>query len=144
MENPISVSCSDDFEPVEAVSDSLKNLFLKDKWEEPYRKVLQNDDFVVLITLGAADFYVPILCTYSWDGELISREQLFTKYCGGEPGYWGNSTLFSDSKLVFNVIDSMISYDFDEYYEPIEGTTKTTVEQTKYIVESSGRIRKEK
>jgi len=102
--------------------------------------VEQNENRAVILVTYAADIIFPSIKVYDMTGRLTGEVSFMTRYCGGEPGYYGRQYFKINQDLSFAEIDTSYYMTFDSTnYETID-TTKIEIKGAIYKVDKSGII----
>ena len=112
------------------------------EFEPPYRRILTENDFEIILCFGIGDNLTPIIRTYDRNGKILSSQQLFFGYCGGEPGFYQSEFLKINSDLSITHIDSTWTYETDSLDNNIPETENLEVVITKYQIQNNGNISK--
>jgi len=140
LELPYSTACFSDYKNSPEIDKELKMKFLEGEWEWPHRRIPTNSEFIAVMNLAPADVVLPIIKTYKKSGEIISSQQMFFDYCGGEPGYYHSEHIIIKPNLVITHIDSTWTHQLDSLENEIEGTEKLEVKNFDYRILADGKI----
>ena len=99
-----------------------------------YKQIPTNGNFIMTITLGAADCYLPILTTYRLTGDRIDQKTLAIGYCGSDCGYSCEEFMTIKDDYSIYVSDTISSSDCDSLGNIIPESTKN------YVIFKSGKI----
>ena len=99
-----------------------RNVWIPNKDEFPsyymesgaYLGKVSQDNFTIVISLGGADCYLPIVTTYDSLGNKISSGGAYMGYCGDGPCYECFERFTLNEALNISVVDSSFAYDCDE------------------------------
>jgi hypothetical protein len=109
-------------------------------------QIPSNGNFIALISLGAADCFLPVLTTYSLEGEKIDEETIAIGYCGSDCGYSCSEYMTINEDYVIYVSDTISSSECDSLGQVIPSTTENYViyQEGKLLVDGKIQLNKEK
>lgn len=109
---PIVIDCkSMDHLPIEGFDPDTFGAYMGNPCVA-YAQIPTNGNYIATITLAFADCLVPVLNTYTLDGELIERQSIAVRGCGSDCGL-----LTCISSSYFNADYTLYAADTLSYYE---------------------------
>lgn len=107
-----------------------------DEYTYGYKKFRTTRNFVAIITLGAADCFVPELRTFKLTGEKIDSKSISIGYCGPDCGYSCEEYMTIKEDYSIYVSDTISSSKCDSLGNIIPGTTEN------YVIYKTGELLK--
>jgi hypothetical protein len=139
---PYETTCGK-FNPDSPIDDmDLIQKYSEGGFEPPYRRISTENDFEIVLCYGIGDNLIPIIRTYDKDGKILSSQQIFFGYCGGEPGFYQSEFLKINPDLSITHIDSTWTYEIDSLDNNIPETENLEVVITEYKIQNNGNITK--
>jgi len=138
LDLPYQTSCDNSYPDYPEVPKELIEKYTKWYLYHPYRKITTNRNFQLVLHLAPADYELPILYTFTNNGDSISTKQMFFGYCGGEPGYFHKEHFRIDEQLNIVHFDSTWRHEVDEDYNEIEGTETLKAVTTIFTLTANG------
>lgn len=139
---PFSAHCYTNYDAGLKVDQTSWEKYWNGNRQIPRFKIPTNGDFEVFYCLVPQDDLVPVLNTFSRDGNIIDSQPLFFSRCGDFPP-WGRSSasfLSIDSTLTVICRDSTVEYATDSLYNRLPGTEKISITFRKFKVADDGAI----
>jgi len=99
-----------------------------------YGQIPTNGDYIAIITIGAADCYLPVLTTYKLNGERIDQKTIAIGGCGSGPCFDCDELMTIDVNYNLYTANNFKYYDCDENYDEV--SDKVTTE----VIYRSGRL----
>lgn len=99
-----------------------------------FGRVPANGDHIAVLTLGAADCYLPTLTSYRPDGRFIGSKVIAIGGCGAGCGFTCEEFMVLNKDLSFYTSDTISTYTCDSLGYEIPGTYEH------YVVAMSGRL----
>jgi len=87
-----------------------------------YGQIPTNGEYIALITLGAADCFLPILTTYKLNGQIIDKKTIAIGYCGMDCGYYCEEFMSISDDYKIYTSDTISTYKCDDQGNEIPGT----------------------
>jgi len=106
----------------------------------PYGQAYTNGAYVAVITLGAADCYLPILTTYKPNGEIIDEKGIAIGRCGGDCGFTCEEFMTLRKDFTFYASDTITTYECDSLGNETPGTHECYVAYIEGKVKPDGTI----
>ncbi|WP_181308931.1 hypothetical protein [Rufibacter sp. XAAS-G3-1] len=106
----------------------------EDQYSLSYKSIPTNGDYTAIISLGAADCYLPILTTFKPNGEKIDSKTIAIGYCGSDCGYTCEEFMTIRKDFSVYVSDTITSAECDTLSNIIPGTTE------KYVIYKTGKL----
>lgn len=114
------------------------------KYEEEYSlaygQIPTNGNYIAIITLAAADCYLPILTTYKKNGEMIDRKTIAIGGCGSDCGFSCEEYMTINKDYTFYTSDTISSYTCDSLGNETPGTYEYYVAYRKGKLLTNGKI----
>ena len=105
-----------------------------------YGQIETNGNYIAVVTLGAADCFLPILTTYKKTGEQIDSKTIAIGYCGDGPCFECDEFMTIKEDYSIYTVDTMKTSECDEDYNPILGTESIEITYKKGKLSESGLI----
>lgn len=105
-----------------------------------YGKFITNGNYIAVITLAAADCYLPKLTTFKLNGEKIDSRTIAIGGCDDGPCYECIESMTLGEDYTLYIANTMRSYQCDTDYNEIKGTGKTTIIYREGRLTSNGKI----
>jgi hypothetical protein len=105
-----------------------------DEYHYGYKQFPANGNFIAIITLGAADCFLPVLTTFKLTGEKIDSKSISIGYCGSDCGYSCEEFMTIKEDYTIYVSDTISSSECDSLGNIIPGTTEN------YVIYKSGEL----
>jgi hypothetical protein len=124
------------------IDDSLKIKF-KPQGSAIFGRLNIDKDIVSIIYFGTADFYYPMIFTYSLEGSPIDTLSLYSGvFCDGFPGHGGRSIVLIDKNNLVVMSDTLWTSQVDSLYNKIAGTDSIAISDYKYKMLNNGHFKK--
>lgn len=94
----------------------------------------ETDKFIATLSVGAADCYVPVVTTYTHQGERIDSKNVAIGYCGSDCGYACEEFMRINEDYSMYTSDTITTAECDSLGNVIPSTTQH------YVIYKSGRI----
>ncbi len=105
-----------------------------------YGQIPANGNYVVLITLSAADCYLPVVTTFRPDGRKIAQETIAIGGCGSDCGFECEEFMTLRKDHTFYTSDTVSTYACDSLGREIPDTYQYYVTYRKGRILADGRI----
>ncbi|MDX9697646.1 MAG: hypothetical protein RBT49_17775 [Bacteroidales bacterium] len=99
-----------------------------------YCQIPTNGNFIATIVLGVADCYLPVLTTYTLNGEIIDKKVLSIGYGEIDCGQHTEDYMILEKDYKINISDTLNICECDSSYNLIEETCQ------QYVIYKKGRI----
>ncbi len=99
-----------------------------------YCQIPTNGNFIATITLGVADCYLPVLTTYTLNGEIIDEKALAIGYGLVDCGHHTEDYMILKKDYTIYVSDTLKVCECDSSYKIIEETCE------QYVIYREGRL----
>lgn len=108
-------------------------------------KVSENDKYVALLSANTyADYAIPYLLTFTLQGKLIGKLELYKIGCADEESYYSETQLMISKELLINIRDSSATYKLDNKGEIIKQSMKSESNNYRFKLMNDGTIMKDK
>ena len=108
-------------------------------------KVSENKNYVAFLSVNTyADFAIPYLITFTKQGKLITKFELYDTICGEDEFYYGVSTFTINKDLSINVNDSTAEYKRDSAGEIIKASIISKSDHNLFKLMNDGTIVQDK
>jgi len=111
---PLEIKACEARTDLKTIDAAISNPFTKEEGSYVYGKFSVDDKHIGVITLHAADCFIPYLAVYSLNGKLIDSKPISIGQCSEGPCYKCEEILQISRSLTIHVSDTMQSFDCDE------------------------------
>jgi hypothetical protein len=110
----------------------------------PYGKIFENDSIVVLVDVGVGDILVPLITTFTQQGDKLDSINPYDK-AGADMGYLSYEFVTINSNKEIIVTDSTKTWKLNkDETDVIQGTERLTLDTVIYRINNQGKIIKQK
>ncbi len=137
---PLEIKGCSEIKDLIILDQTTSSPFNKDGGQYAYGKFTVGKNHVAVITLSAADCFLPVLATYNLSGKLIDSEILAIGQCSDGPCYKCEEVLHISNDLTIHVADTMQKLECDEDDLPKGDPVTTTVIYKEGKIDKNGGI----
>jgi hypothetical protein len=137
---PLEIKGCDARTDLKTVNTAISSPFIKEEGSYVYGKFAFGDKYTGVITLHAADCFIPHLAVYNLNGKLIDSKPLAIGQCSDGPCYKCEEVLQIDQRLSIYVADTLQAFECDEDDLPKGAAVTTTIIYKEGKITPAGRI----
>lgn len=137
---PLEIKGCETQTDLKTLNSAISRPFTKEEGSYAYGKFAFGDKYIGVITLHAADCFLPYLTVYSLNGNRIDSKPLAIGQCSDGPCYKCEEVLQVGKDLTIRVADTMQTFECDEDDQPKSAPVTTTIVYKEGKITPAGKI----